>query len=206
MSTSKRQEMGKWLDKGLCGLVPVYGEDGANCTGLLFREHPPAMTKIKVHTFITRLAAFFQKDIRLVREQAREITGQRSMNPLPINAHIILVPFKMRKPIGKDDGAVGYFFSDMIHDVTEDGDKVKVALKGGQKFQIIDTYHTAKRHISSAHQICFKLRPYDMGSPEYSSVCREYTGSYGLPATKGDILNLSRNIGVLVHKLDKLKI
>ena len=89
---------------------------------------------------------FFQKDLRLIRQQAREITGQRSLNPLPINHNMILVPFKIRKPIGKDDGAMGYFFSSSIDDIREDGDGVRVFLRDGQHYRILETLSTARHH------------------------------------------------------------
>lgn len=154
---------------------------------------------------LVRFAGFFQKDIRLIRKQAREITGQRSMNPLPINPNIILVPFKMRRPIGKDDGAIGYFFNSSIDNVTEDEKEVKLILKDGQAFEILDTYSTAKHHIGYAHQIYYHLIQCDLGVSSPYGLCQECSSVYNRPVTKGDLAALSRDIGELVCKLDRLQ-
>ncbi len=202
---NSKQEIKEWINRGMWGLVPIYGKDGGNCTKIIFENRPPVIIERRIHTILVKFAAIFQKDIRLIREQAREITGQRSMNPLPINADIILVPFKMRKPVGKDDGALGYFFSSAIENILEGANGARVILKDGQDFDVLDTFVTAKHHMGYAHQIYYHLHKHDMSGASSYNICRECAGIYDQPATKGDIANLSRNIGKLVYKLDKLQ-
>jgi len=200
-----RRDIKGWIDKGIYGLVPIYHKDGGNYTKLIFKSDPPILVEKRVQRVIVRLAAFFQKDIRLIRQQAGEITGQRSMNPLPITLDIILVPFKMRKPIGKDDGAVGYILSSAIERIVQARDGVRLVLKNGQYCNILDTYLTAKHHIGYAHQIYYHLLK-ESGTESLNSygLCRECGQVYHQPVTKGDFIALSRNIGELVSKLDEL--
>jgi hypothetical protein len=205
MRTKGNKESTDWINKGVCGLVPIYGRDGGNYTKLIFKNKPSIIVERRIHTILVRLSALFQKDIRLIRKQAREITGQRSMNPLYINSNIILVPFKMRKPIGKDDGAVGYFFSDSIDRVIDSDKGVKLVLKDGQIFDIQDTYLTAKRHIGYAHQINFHLLKRDLDISANHGLFEECSNPYNLPATKGDLATLNRGIGKLIDRLDRLQ-
>lgn len=205
MKKKRNQEVRDWINRGMCGLVPIYNGDGGNYTKLIFQNNPPIIVEKRIHTALGRFVAFFQKDIRLIRDQAREITGQRSMNPLPINPDIILVPFRMRKPIGKDDGAIGYFFNSAIDDVIEDDEGVRIALRDGQEIHVLDTYLTAKHHIGYAHQIHYNLLKYDVGMVNTHNVCRECIGVYDQPATKKDFVVLSKNLEELVYKLDKLQ-
>ena len=204
MSRKWKTDIKDWINKGMCGLVPIYHKNGGNYTKLIFEDNPPTIIEKRIHTVLVRLAAFFQKDIRLIRQQAREVTGQRSMNPLPITSDIILVPFKMRKPIGKDDGAVGYILNSAIENIVQGEDGVRVVLKNGQHCGVLDTYITAKHHVGHAHQIYYHLLQESEGTSTYG-LCRECAGVYNQPVTKGDFVTLSRNIGKLVCKLDKLQ-
>ncbi len=206
MERQWRRDISSWLNKGIYGLVPVYHKDGGNYTKLIFKSDPPIIVEKRIQTVIVRLAAFFQKDIRLIRQQAREITGQRSINPLSITLDIILVPFKMRKPIGKDDGAVGYILSSAIEKIVQSRDGVRILLKNGQYLSVLDTYLTAKHHIGYAHQIYYHLLQESReGSHNTYGLCRECGQVYNHPMTKGDFIALSRNINKLVSKLDELQ-
>ncbi len=206
MERKWRRDINSWLNMGIYGLVPIYHKDGGNYTKLIFKSDPPIIVEKNIQTVLVRLAAFFQKDIRLIRQQAREITGQRSMNPLPITLDIILVPFKMRKPIGKDDGAVGYILSSAIEKIVQSRDGVRILLKNGQYLSVLDTYLTAKHHLGYAHQIYYQLlRESREGSYNSFGLCRECGQVYNQPITKGDFLTLSRNIGELVSRLDRLQ-
>jgi hypothetical protein len=203
------QEIRDWINKGICGFIPFYHEDGGNYTKLIFLHNPPIIVEKRICTVLMRFAGFFQKDLRLIRQQAREITGQRSLNPLPINHNMILVPFKIRKPIGKDDGAMGYFFSSSIDDIREDGDGVRVFLRNGQHYRILETLSTARHHMGFAHQIYFYLLRNGVGDDTGYDSCREpmgtYNSVYDQPATKGDMALVFKNIGRLAYILDKLQ-
>ncbi|MFY9176870.1 MAG: hypothetical protein WBI74_02040 [Caldicoprobacterales bacterium] len=206
MNRKGRKEIKNWIDKGIYGLVPIYHKDGGNYTKIIFKNNPPIIVEKKINTVLVRFAAYFQKDIRLIRQQAREITGQRSMNPLPVTLDIILVPFKMRKPVGKDDGAVGYILSSAIEKIAQAKDEVRIVLRNGQYLSVLDTYLTAKHHIGYAHQVYYHLLQ-ESGTTAINTygLCRECGQMYNQPITKGDFVALSRNIGELVYKLDKLK-
>ncbi|HZJ56665.1 MAG TPA: hypothetical protein VFD89_00285 [Clostridia bacterium] len=209
MNKKANQEVRDWINKGICGLFPIYHEDGGNYTRLIFHHNSPMIVEKRIYTVLVRLAGFYQKDIRLIRQQAREITGQRSLNPLPINPNTILVPFKVRKPIGKDDGAMGYFSSSFIDDIREDEEGVWVFLRDGQGYRVLETLSTARHHMGIAHQIYFHLLRHNAEDGTGYDVCREpagvYNSVYDQPATKGDMALVFKNIGRLAHILDKLQ-
>ncbi|NLI60466.1 MAG: hypothetical protein GX375_03440 [Clostridiales bacterium] len=205
MNRKWMREVRDWMDKGMCGLLPIYDDDGGNYTKLIFENDSPIIIKKRTNTILVRLAAFFQKDIRLIRAQAREVTGRRNMNPLPITQDIILVPFKVRKPIGKDDGAVGYFYHRAIENIIEEKESVGIVLRDGQEYDILDTYPTAKHHIACAHQIYYHLLQRDLRSFNPYGLCQECAGVYNQPATKADFVTLSRNLEELTCKLKKLQ-
>ena len=97
-----------WLEDGMCGILPVYDEYGGNISLILFDGKSYIYEPRRVSTVIKDLAKLFYKDIDLIRKEARKISGQRTLNALPIYYNVVLIPFKVRKPIGKDDGSLGY--------------------------------------------------------------------------------------------------
>lgn len=143
----------EWLDKGMCGILPVYGQDGANISHILFEGSSSVYEPRRVTTVVKQLAKFYYKDIELIKKGARKVSGQRTGNALPISHDVILIPFKTRIPIGRDDGSLGYIFKSSIDKVVETDSKTYLYLKDGQVIHILDSARTARNRIAMAHCI-----------------------------------------------------
>lgn len=180
-------KFGKWLDKGMCGVLPVYDERGANISLIIFDGSPSVYEYHRVKTVIKRLAQLFYKDITLIKREAREISRQRTGNALPISYNIVLVPFKVRKPIGRDDGSFGYIFSSNITKVSATDSNTYLYLKDGQIIPILDSAETARRRIIMANYITDKMLNNCRGRYNPNPILNEERDIYNEPATKGDI-------------------
>ena len=119
MGKGMENSCAKWLKDGMCGVLPSYGDYGANGSIILFTDGSEIEHKRKVRSVIKELAGLFQKDIVLLRKQSDALLSQKTMTPLSISPGIIVVPFKMRKPIGKDDGTAGYVFESHVDGIEE---------------------------------------------------------------------------------------
>jgi len=190
-----------WLERGLCALIPAYGENGSNETILYFTNSSPIRVCRQVKAIVNGIARAFQKDIRLVRKHSQEVLGQRTMNPLWISEDIVLVPFKMRKPIGREDGSVGYIFESIIQKADRQDKGAVIILKNGQALPVLDNLKTAVRHIRNARELmrCHGYVQSPMAGKEM--IWREVQESFDAPATRGDIAMLSRNILCLMEML-----
>lgn len=201
MGTIQGGGVGEWLHEGMCGFLPVYGDDGSNGTIILFKEKQSRWDRRKLRTILAGLARVYQKDLRLIRAKGKELGGQKTMNPLPISPDIILVPFRTRKPVGKDDGAVGYIFRSAIKEIRFNEDATEVVLKDGQAIRILEGLATAKRHFHRACLIGQNSLQYGVDIRRKEDAWREIQEIYNQPATRGDIAILSKNIMNLMEKL-----
>lgn len=204
MKKDLRSRYVEWLEKGLEGLIPIYDEDGRNATLVVLENHSPIEDRRRLDTVLEGLANLYQKNLDLVKKKAREITNQRTMNPLPLSPIGILVPFRMRKPIGRNDGAIGYFFDHVIEGIKEEAGQVKVTLKDGQVFCIMDSIAAARHRIRCACQVRDHFNPYGIGIEETYGFCMEQGQFYNQPATRGDIAMVLRDLKTLTYIASKI--
>lgn len=181
-----------WVTKELYGVLPSYDEAGGNGSRLLFKGGDTRQDKRRVKTIISNLARLYQKDIRAVNKKASEISGQRTMNVLPLSPDTILVPIKVRRPIGKDDGATGYIVFKAVDKVCDLDCGCRVLLKDGQCIDILERLSTIEkrmafaRHMTDYTYLCCKME------------CAEYE-------VNSELFSLSQNIINLLHKYDIIK-
>lgn len=204
MKKDLRSRYLEWLEKGLQGLIPIYDKYGRNATLVILANNSPIEDLRRLDTVLKGLAHLYQKDLELIKKQARDITGQRTMNPLPLSPIGILVPFRMRKPIGRNDGAVGYFFDNAIEEIVEEGGQVKVVLKDGQTFPVMDSISAARHRIRCACQVREYFNSYEIGLEKPYGFSMEWEQFYNQPATRGDIAMILRDLKALTYIASKL--
>jgi len=191
----------EWLDRGLCAILPQYSQDGANGTDILFKDGDRINHKRKVRAVIKELAGLYQKDLTLTRDHAAKALGQKSMLPISITPGITLVPFKVRKPIGKDDGAIGYVFESAVVKIEKAERGSLVKLKGGFEVYVFENIKTAKRHMDYADKVSKNAVQYGLKHDQMSVAWNHLREEFEQPATRGDIAILSRSLLSLMEKL-----
>ena len=194
----------QWLDMGMEGLIPIYDKDGRNGTLIILENQSPIEDQRRLDTILAGLANLFQKSLDLIKKQARDITGQRTMNPLSFSPIGILVPFRMRKPIGRNDGAVGYFFYHAIEQIEEKEGQVLVMLKDGQSFSVMDSIAAARHRIRCACQIRDHLSFREMEFEGVYGRGMDWGYFYNQPATRADIAMILRDIKNLTYLTNKI--
>lgn len=191
-----------YLEDGLAGLIPVYTDDGANGTRFIFLNNESFDSQMRLATHVEQLAKTFQKDISLIRDLSYEITGQRTMVPLPISSELILVPFIFRQNIGKNDGRIGYFIFNTIKRVFKK-DKVYLELKDGKEIPLQENLITARKHMLYAIQVEKHMSQNKvLFNRKYFST-NEVEESYNRPATHADISVIGN---MLLKIMDKMGI
>ncbi len=204
MKASNRQKCSHWIKQGLWGILPVYGENGENGSLVLLKDTPPLQDKRKVKSVLSEVAALYQKDFSLIRQSTIELTGQKNMNPVPITPQLILMPFKMRRPIGKDDGTVGYL-SECVVDSFQGSEKgTSLTLKDGTSLVVLDSLATVQRRIRTSGELSRRLMHSSFDQVQPSCMVTELIETYNLPATKGDLFIIfQRLVDLLRQQLPK---
>jgi len=195
----------EWLERGLEGLIPIYDKDGRNATLVILANNSPIEDFRRLDTVLKGLAQLYQKDLDLIKKKAMDITGQRTMNPLPLSPIGILVPFRMRKPIGRNDGAIGYFFNHAIEEIGEKDGSTQVVLKDGRIFCVMDSITAARHRIQCACQVKDHFNSYGIGIEKPYRYCMEWEQFYNQPATRGDIAMLLSDLKALAYITSKIK-
>lgn len=102
-------------------IIPVNKEgvgDIVRIVDLSGEEHDLAM---QAQTFLKHVLAFFGADLTTLRRRYGQVVGKQKMVPLPLSRSFVLVPFNMRKPIGRQS-RTGWVVSRRVKGVREVGD------------------------------------------------------------------------------------
>ena len=191
----------KWLQDGMCGVLPSYGEYGVNGSAIIFEDGSSIEHKRKVRSVIIELAGLFQKDIVLLRKQSNDVLSQKTMTPLSIAPGIIVVPFKMRKPVGKDDGTAGYVFESHVDGIEEAKEGSILRLKCGRRLAVMEGAKTATRHMDNAMRLKNNTVHYSAKNDQTAASWLKLREEYEQPATRGDIAIVHRSLMCIMEKL-----
>jgi len=177
-------ELEKIISQGIMAILPVYIPMKGNCSYILTFEGGKHEYDKKVNTMLIRLSRFYFIDLKSIKRYYGNLLNVKNLIPIPLDRENIFIPLKVRKPILKNDGSIGYVNIKYIDKITEGKDNTIIHLKGNQVVECLNSIDTVNKHIKNGDIIkrLFKdnlryLKAYD------SSII----GEYDKPATKGDV-------------------
>ena len=183
--------MEKIVQEELMALIPVYMDMKGNCTSLYTVRGGIYNVEKSIRTILNQLSEYFLVDLKASRKYYGELLFMTNLVPIPFNENNVFIPLKVRKPLCKNDGSVGYINIDYIESVSASNDKTIVHLKNKTTINSLNSIETVNKHIKNGH-IVKKLY-----TERYNSnFCREYDfyTEYNKPATKGDIAFIMHEI------------
>ncbi|MFY9115321.1 MAG: hypothetical protein WAO23_08805 [Dethiobacteria bacterium] len=137
----------------IAALVPFYDEEGGNATRIHTLDGVTFTDRRTTRWIIRKLARIFAVDLEALRHNYGQYLGISQGVPLPINKDLVMVPLKLRRIIGKNDGAGGYVNICAVQKVEEytdlDGFKSRIHLVGGQFISCIFNPKTVERRLCS---------------------------------------------------------
>lgn len=133
--------MERIIQKGIQGMIPVYGDNGEN--GIYIYTHGGEEIYIdkSIRSFISYLFHQRRIDLYALRQWTSSILHRRNGLPLVLSRELVWVPIKIRKPIGRADGSEGYISLLHIKDLAEKDHKTSIQLKCGKE---ISSLHSKK--------------------------------------------------------------
>ena len=120
-------------------MLPQYGKDrGGNATRVYEATGEIYEDTRRISTIVKNAARYYSADLDSIRKSYGEKLGCTHNVPLPLGMGMVLVPFKMRKPHTRKDGATGYVNLCAVEDIIaaepeekEEGIRCHLLLKSG---------------------------------------------------------------------------
>jgi len=169
-----------------------------NVTRILDMDGVEYVEKKRVQAVLKRLASVFSVDLTAMRKRYSTMLHQRNIIPIPICEHILLVPFKIRKPIIENDGSLGYINFSSIQSIqkTNHSKLVDILLNNGRSIRCMASYKTAYKHMKNAEIVRNHYCNLHIKTPSLQSINDVYL-EYDKPATKNDIALLNMQVAEL---------
>jgi hypothetical protein len=102
----------------IAALEPCYGKEGGNATRIYSTGGKISEDSRSLQTVLKKITAFYDKDLTHLRRKYGKLLSCTLNAPLPLSPTLVLVPFKMRLPHFKQDGATGYINACQVKEVT----------------------------------------------------------------------------------------
>ncbi len=103
----------------IAALEPVYGENGGNLCRVYTNGGEVFVLNRKVETFLRGIVESYNSSLKVMRENNKRILHCDHFVPLAVAPRLVLVPVKMRRPLGHNDGATGYINNSSLLKVTD---------------------------------------------------------------------------------------
>ncbi|MBZ4646357.1 MAG: hypothetical protein PWR27_1827 [Petroclostridium sp.] len=192
------------LAGSIAAIIPAYEPNVGDVTKIINRNGDEYIAKKKIKTVLIRLAHIYALDLTASRRKYASIIGQRNVIPIPFSEHMILIPFKMRKPIAENDGSLGYInlVSIQVVEKAKENNCVEIVLENKIRIKCMVSYATAYKHIKNAQIVKQHYLGLHLGTSHLQSVSDMYS-QYDQPATKTDIALLTTQIMELKNYLTK---
>jgi len=188
--------MKEWIENDLLAIIPTYDGENGNCTYL---ETDKGRIKVKktIKTVIRQLCGHYQLDLSQSNNYYRKLLPIKVNIPIPITPELVYIQLKVREPIGKDDGAMGYIKLKAIEKIIKKEGDVLIRLNNKVELKALCTFETIDKQIHYG-EIVREL----VGKKEYSLVKEslEYYNQQDGPAMKSDIARLYMKLDDFLKK------
>jgi len=141
----------------ITALEPCYGPNGGNASKIYYKDGEVILDNRRTRSLLKYIAKKFSVDLEALRKNYGNYLACSQYVPLCINRFIILIPVKMRSPLGFYDGAIGYVNLDSIVDLKDapgtPGKKEPqcfIHLEGGQVVPSLFSSGNLKQQITRA--------------------------------------------------------
>lgn len=141
----------KIVKKGIVYIKPLYIDNYGLSTEIL-TQNERYITRSRVESIIDLILYEFMLNRAALKEKTSKILNQRNIIPYCVNSDLILVPFKMIEPIGKES-CVGYINYRYISG-TGDFKKFNCTKDRNQSVVLIGNYGQVK--VLASRKTCLK--------------------------------------------------
>jgi len=144
-------------DDEIAALLPVYTEGVGDTTEVIEMGGKRRVLHSKINSVINQLFILHATSIGKIRRKYEGIILQKNKPPLPLSQELILLPFKVRRPLVKGDPAYGYINYISIKSYDRAGKYSKLFLTNGIEIHLIQSLATTQKNIMQAKLIASEM-------------------------------------------------
>jgi len=171
--------------------IPCY--ENGNSVMAIKQDGQAIIINKSIKTLIKAFLKDSSLDMAALRRNFSAYTGRTSIIPIPLTLDMVLIPAKVRKTIGINDGSYGYINLSSISQVSGQSPAV-ITLKCGTKINCIEAAKTIKARIRMADMVNEKFASRLLGESNLKDGISAVSSEYSKPATKGDLCILAYEI------------
>ncbi len=182
--------MGEKVDyRKVIGFKPGYREDYGNITEVYYKDRIIKIDR-SLASFLRAMGKYYFLDLGQLKLYYGKILGVKNLVPIPFDSKVF-IPLKLRRPRVKSDGAVGYLDLEEVWNIRDQGKTCSLSLGSHQDLKVYSSLKTLEKHRSNG-EIVKRLISVNYAQEDFD-----------LPATKGDIKNLVRELIYIREVLDR---
>ena len=131
--------------------IPAYEKAIGSVTKIMVENGGETTVNIKCKSYFNRICREYTVDSFASKSKYGKLIGSINCVPIPLTSHILLISVKVRKPIVKSDGAMGYVNFHQVKDCIEaKTGEVEIKFKNDKNLKIISSYKTLQKHVRAA--------------------------------------------------------
>lgn len=188
-------DLEKIISEELIAFLPTYLDMKGNCS-MLYTIHGGTYEVNKTtKTIMKQLSKYYLIDIKNARKYYGNILNIKNLTPIPFNKDNIFIPVKVRKPLCKNDGALGYINIGYIKEVSKVKGNTIVYLVNDKTIRCLNSIETVNKHIKNG----FIVKRLWQEKQRTSTINeKDIYEEYDRPATK-------RDIALIINEIIKIK-
>ena len=174
--------------------IPSYVKNTGSVTKVMDSNGEEITVNTKCKSYLNRICREYAVDSFASKSKYGKLIGAVNCVPIPLTVDLLLMPVKIRKPIAKSDGAMGYVNFHQIKDCggSKTGE-VQLIFKNDTKLKVISSYRTLQKSIREA-KIIHEHYKKEKGMIRYAD--------YDEPITKAELTVLARLLLNLKNSLN----
>lgn len=171
------------VSKHIMAILPIYIRGKGNGTYIYTREGVFEVG-LTIKTVIKNLCEYYCLDLKSCNRTYGSLLSSAYRPPIPFNSDNIFIQFKTRTPIGKHDGAYGYFNINSIKRTKSTGKNTIIYLLDDEEIEVLMSIYTVNKYINNGEVVRKLINDRKSKGPKESL---NFYDAENTPATKSDI-------------------
>ncbi|MBV1756297.1 MAG: competence protein ComK [Dethiosulfatibacter sp.] len=137
---------------------PEYTQNKGDCTEIIYENGETYIAEKNISSVINTMGKYYCTDLKANRKVYGKLLRIKNNVPIVFSDKHILVPYKVRKPLNKRDGAYGYFNLYHLTGFEGKGKNAFIKLRNGIKLKLFQNLKPYLKHITLAERLFTEKR------------------------------------------------